>query len=110
MTFELTVVGGGNMGAALIGGLLDAGAVARVGHRRRGGRRSSATELSVLFPGIAVTSHVPACRAALLAVKPDDVPAAARDAAAAGARGSCRSPPGCGSPRSRRWSVLASQW
>ena len=83
--FELTVVGGGNMGAALIGGLLDAGAVAastiavvEVVEARR-------TELSVLVPSIAVTSHVPATRAALLAVKPGDVPAAARDAAAAGA-------------------------
>ena len=83
--FDLTVVGGGNMGAALIGGLLDAGAVAasaiavvEVVDARR-------TELSVLFPSITVTSHVPATRAALLAVKPGDVPAAARDAAAAGA-------------------------
>ena len=42
-------------------------------------------ELSVLFPSITVTSHVPATRAALLAVKPGDVPAAARDAAEAGA-------------------------
>ena len=83
--FELTVVGGGNMGAALIGGLLDAGAVAastiavvEVVDARR-------AELSVLFDSIAVMSHVPATRAALLAVKPGDVPAAAREAAAAGA-------------------------
>jgi pyrroline-5-carboxylate reductase len=83
--FELTVVGGGNMGAALIGGLLDAGAVAastlavvEVVDVRR-------TELTELFPSITVTSHVPPTRAALLAVKPGDVPAAAREAADAGA-------------------------
>ena len=83
--FELTVVGGGNMGAALIGGLLDAGAVApsalavvEVVDARR-------IELSELFPTITVTPHVPATRAALLAVKPGDVPAAARQAAEAGA-------------------------
>ena len=29
MTFELVVIGGGNMGAALLGGLLESGAVAR---------------------------------------------------------------------------------
>lgn len=83
--FELTIVGGGNMGAALIGGLLDAGAVApstlavvEVVDTRR-------VELSALFPSITVTSQLPATRAALLAVKPGDVPAAARQAAEAGA-------------------------
>ena len=83
--FELTVVGGGNMGAALIGGLLDSGvviasaiAVVEVVDARR-------AELSVLFPSVSVRSHVPATRAALLAVKPGDVAAAAREAAAAGA-------------------------
>ncbi len=83
--FELTVVGGGNMGAALIGGLLDAGAVAASAIAVVEVVEARRTELSVLFPSIAVTSHVPATRAALLAVKPGDVPAAARDAAAAGA-------------------------
>lgn len=84
-TFELTVVGGGNMGAALVGGLLDAGvlepssiAVVEVVEARR-------SELSEMFPSITVTSSVPATRAALLAVKPGDVAAAASAVGAAGA-------------------------
>jgi pyrroline-5-carboxylate reductase len=83
--FELVVVGGGNMGAALIGGLLDAGAiepstlaVVEVIESRR-------VELSTQFPSITVAGEVPRSRAALLAVKPGDVPAAAASVAAAGA-------------------------
>jgi len=83
--FELTVVGGGNMGAALVGGLLDARAfapatiaVVEVVEARR-------VELSDMFPSITVTQSVPATRAALLAVKPGDVPAAAAAVGAAGA-------------------------
>lgn len=85
VTFELTVVGGGNMGAALVGGLLDAGAfepgamaVVEVVEARR-------VELSEMFPSITVTPSVPATRAALLAVKPGDVPVAAAAVGAAGA-------------------------
>ena len=83
--FELVVVGGGNMGAALIGGLLDADvldpsslAVVEVVESRR-------HELVSLFPTITVTSDVPATRAALLAVKPADVAVAASSVVAAGA-------------------------
>jgi pyrroline-5-carboxylate reductase len=83
--FELIVVGGGNMGAALIGGLLDAAvldpsslAVVEVVESRR-------HELVSLFPTITVTSDVPATRAALLAVKPADVAVAASSVVAAGA-------------------------
>ncbi len=82
---ELALVGGGNMGSALLRGVLDAGAfkppelaVVEVLAARR-------TELVELFPGVAVTADVPPCRAALLAVKPGDVPVAAAAAAAAGA-------------------------
>jgi pyrroline-5-carboxylate reductase len=87
MTFRLAVVGGGNMGAALIGGLLkaDAGdwapgdlAIVEV----LAGR---ADQLRETFPGVAVTDVVPACTAAIIAVKPPDVPAACTAAAAAGA-------------------------
>jgi pyrroline-5-carboxylate reductase len=83
--FELAVIGGGNMGAALIGGLLASGAVdpARiVVVEVVEGRR---TELAVLFPGVAVIADVPVSDAAVLAVKPADIPPAATAAAAAGA-------------------------
>ena len=83
--FELAVIGGGNMGAALIGGLLASGAVdpgrvvvVEVVESRR-------TELAELFPGVAVMAEVPPAGAALLAVKPADIPAAAAAAVAAGA-------------------------
>ena len=86
MTYDLAVIGGGNMGAALVSGLLDAGAldattiaiVETVTARR--------DELTKLFPDVAITADVPACNAAVLAVKPPDVPAVAAAVAAAGAR------------------------
>lgn len=84
MSADLAVVGGGNMGAALVGGLLRAGwqpdslAVVEVLAPRR-------AELTELFPGVQVLDVVGPCRAALIAVKPYDVPAAARQAVAAGA-------------------------
>jgi len=84
--FDLVIVGGGNMGAALLGGLLDSGtlepesvAVVDVADARR-------AELAVAFPGVTVSDRVPACSAALLAVKPGDIPSAASAASAAGAR------------------------
>ena len=83
-SYRLAVVGGGNMGAALVGGLLQAGwavsdlAIVEV----LAGR---AEELGTLFPGVAVVAEVPPCQAALIAVKPYDVPAACAAAAAAGA-------------------------
>ena len=84
MTYRLAVVGGGNMGAALVGGLLQAGwaaadiAVVEVLAAR-------AAQLGELFPGVTVTDVVPSCDAALIAVKPYDVPAATTDAVGAGA-------------------------
>ncbi|MFZ9483797.1 MAG: pyrroline-5-carboxylate reductase [Ilumatobacteraceae bacterium] len=85
MTHRLAVVGGGNMGAALVGGLLRAGwaaadiAVVEVVPERR-------TALGEMFPGVKVTDSVPACDAALIAVKPYDVASACAVAVAAGAR------------------------
>ena len=83
-SYRLAVVGGGNMGAALVGGLLQAGwpaadiAVVEVLTAR-------AEQLREMFPGVAVTDTIPACQAALIAVKPYDVAAACTSAAAAGA-------------------------
>ncbi len=83
-TYRLAVVGGGNMGAALVGGLLHAGwaaadlAVVEVLPAR-------AAQLEEMFPGVAITGEIPACEAALIAVKPYDVAAACAAAAAAGA-------------------------
>lgn len=85
-TRQLVVVGGGNMGAALVGGLLRAGvvtaadlAVVEVDADRRRILHDS-------FPGVEIVAEIPACRAAVLAVKPPDVAAAAAGAARAGAR------------------------
>lgn len=87
MTYRLAVVGGGNMGAALIGGLLKSAdadwvaadlAIVEVLATR-------ADQLRDMFPGVAVADAVPPCSAAVIAVKPPDVPAACTAAAAAGA-------------------------
>lgn len=85
MGFGLVVVGGGNMGAALLGGLLASGvveaadvAVVEISSERR-------DALARQFPGITVVDAVPECSAAVLAVKPAGVPAAAGAVAAAGA-------------------------
>jgi pyrroline-5-carboxylate reductase len=82
---DVAVIGGGNMGAALVGGMISSGsfephrlAVVEVLEARR-------HELQQLFPGVAVASVVPPCRSAVLAVKPDHVAAAAGAACDAGA-------------------------
>lgn len=85
MTARLVLVGGGNMGAALLGGLLAAG-WARPGELAVvevvAGRRQALVDM---FAGVAVSDTVPACDAAVIAVKPNDVPAAVSAAVAAGA-------------------------
>ncbi|HSJ92151.1 MAG TPA: pyrroline-5-carboxylate reductase [Ilumatobacter sp.] len=85
MAHELVVVGGGNMGAALLGGMLSSGVVtaAEVAVVEPiPGRR---TQLSEMFPGVAVVDAVPPCRSAVVAVKPPDVPDVVGAAVAAGA-------------------------
>jgi pyrroline-5-carboxylate reductase len=84
MSDALALVGGGRMGAALLGGLLGSGwtpdgltVVEPVGARRR--------ELAEQFPGVRVVAEPPGGGGgAVLAVKPGDVPAAASAVAAAG--------------------------
>jgi pyrroline-5-carboxylate reductase len=82
----LVVIGGGNMGEALLGGLLDASwapperlAVVEIVAARR-------VFLHERFPGVSVTDSVPAADAAVVAVKPGDVPAAVSAAVGAGAK------------------------
>ncbi len=82
--YELVLVGGGNMGAALLTGLRDAAtfsslAVVEVSVSRR-------DELNDEFPTIDVLSGIPPCSAAVLATKPGDAQAVASAVAAAGAR------------------------
>jgi pyrroline-5-carboxylate reductase len=86
MVYRLVVVGGGNMGAALLGGLIASAryepasmAVAEVLPERR-------RQLEEEFPTLTVSEATPECEAAVLAVKPPDVPSAAAAAARAGAR------------------------
>jgi pyrroline-5-carboxylate reductase len=85
MAFELVVIGGGNMGAALLGGLLGSGAIDAADVAVVEPFAPRRAELTGLFPGVAVTEHVPACASAVLAVKPPDIPAVADAAVRAGA-------------------------
>jgi pyrroline-5-carboxylate reductase len=84
VTVRLVVVGGGNMGAALVAGLLDASwataaelAVVEAVAARR-------AALEVQFPGVAVEAGPVAAEDAVLAVKPDDIQAAAAGLAGVG--------------------------
>lgn len=78
------MIGGGNMGAALLGGLRAAGvaagdlAVVELSPERR-------DWLAAEFPGVRISPEVIACRAAVLAVKPPQIAAVAAEAVKAGA-------------------------
>ncbi|MDA3011727.1 MAG: pyrroline-5-carboxylate reductase [Actinomycetota bacterium] len=82
----LAVIGGGNMGAALAGGLLSSGIVSEsslvivetLTDRRR--------VLNEMYPHLPIVATIPPCTEAVVAVKPPDVVTAARDAVTAGAR------------------------
>jgi pyrroline-5-carboxylate reductase len=85
MGFDLVIVGGGNMGSALLGGLLSSGrygpgsvAVVEILPARR-------EALEAEFPGVTIVDTMPECRAVVLAVKPPDARDAAAAASAAGA-------------------------
>lgn len=86
MTIELTLIGGGNMGTALLRGLLDSGrytsgnlAVVEVSATRR-------DALGDLFPAVSIRADLSECSAAIIAVKPEAALAAVSIAAGAGAR------------------------
>lgn len=83
--FELAVIGGGNMGAALVGGLLAAGSTEASRIVICEALPSRRDELLAMFPGVSVSGDLPPCRNAVLAVKPGDIAAAATTAVAAGA-------------------------
>jgi pyrroline-5-carboxylate reductase len=85
MAYDLAVIGGGNMGAALLGGLLEGGVVAPeqvVVVELYAERRET---LTAMFPGVAIAETVPPCTSAVLSVKPPEIVAVAAEAAAAGA-------------------------
>lgn len=84
--FRLSIIGGGRMGDALLGGLLQAGwadpaelSVVEASAARR-------DELAALRPGVAVLDAPAPADGALVAVKPRDVEAATRAAVDAGAQ------------------------
>jgi pyrroline-5-carboxylate reductase len=85
-SFDLVLIGGGNMGSALLGGLLAAGQVAAgdVAVVELDADRRQA--LSERFDGVTVLDSVPSCAAAVLAVKPAGIADTARVAAEAGAK------------------------
>ena len=82
---DLVVVGGGNMGSALIGGWL-----------RQGVPASSITVVEVVeirqaqikreFTGVRVVDSIPPCSSVLVAVKPKDVSEVVKEAVAQGAK------------------------
>jgi pyrroline-5-carboxylate reductase len=83
--YELAVIGGGNMGAALLGGLLRDGIVtaAQVAVVELSAERRQV--VAAEFPNVFVSESIPACRAAVLAVKPPAIAEVAAAAMAAGA-------------------------
>ncbi len=78
---RLLVVGGGRMGRALVGGLLRTGWLepgdVTIAERYEAARE----ELAHRFPGVTLTGEPVDCESAVLAVKPGDVPEAARSVA-----------------------------
>ncbi len=84
---DLAIIGGGNMGAALAGGLLSSGWIAPDQLTIVEVSAAQREVLAVRFAGVNISTDIPFCNAAILAVKPGD---AAHAAAAASARGARR--------------------
>lgn len=83
---QLVIVGGGNMGAALAGGLLSAGSIEPQALAICEAIATRRAEVEAMFPGVTVTEDAAPGAAAVIAVKPGDVAAAVSAAVAAGAR------------------------
>lgn len=80
----LQVVGGGRMGEALVGGLLRTGTVAAGEVRVVEPVEARRKQLADLLPGVELATEPGTADGTVIAVKPGDVPAACRAAAAAG--------------------------
>ncbi len=89
MAYELAIIGGGNMGAALLGGLLGDTGAATLDPSELVVIEPNETRRNVLtkeFPGVSVAAEPVSCRAAVIAVKPQYVPHVVAAAVAEGAR------------------------
>ena len=86
MVHQLVIVGGGNMGAALIQGLLRAGTLGPSDLAVTETLEGRRAELATMFPGVTIGSEVVEATGAVIAVKPGDVSAAVAATAHAGAR------------------------
>lgn len=84
---DLVMLGGGKMGEALLGGLLDAGWATAERLAVVEKLEARAEELRHRFPGVTVSSEPLPAPAAVLAVKPGDITAAAGALAGLGERG-----------------------
>ncbi len=79
------VIGGGNMGAALAGGLISSGWIAAADLAIVEVIAPLRERLAEQFPGSTITDVVPPCSAAVIAVKPPDAASATTAAVRAGA-------------------------
>lgn len=82
--FDLELLGGGRMGTALLGGLLDAGVVTPAALAVVEPSEQRRSELAVAFPDVAVLAEPVAADGVVVATKPTEVAAALGAAAAAG--------------------------
>ena len=73
MVHQLVIVGGGNMGAALIQGLLRAGTLGPSDLAVTETLEGRRAELATMFPGVTIGSEVAEATGAVIAVKPGDV-------------------------------------
>jgi pyrroline-5-carboxylate reductase len=80
----LQVIGGGRMGEALVGGLLQAGTVGAADVRVVEPVAARRAQLTDLLPGVELTTEPGSSEGTVIAVKPGDVATACRAAAAAG--------------------------
>ncbi len=85
MSVDVVMIGGGNMGAALLGGMVDSGRFAPASLAVVERLDSRREELASMFPQVLVAAEVPEAAAAVIAVKPNDVPDAVAQAVGCGA-------------------------